>query len=268
MPIKAKSSNDDSITVDGGQNYYIKKMSKFLKFCPAVVLVFYCTGATTCQTAKKDYDARLAQCVEQSHQNPDDGIECLENLRRSDPDEKFGYLFLAGTYKRINQPDKANDAINAFLKAYPSNASGYETKCEILTDLDNFSDASTACAQAIKLEPREYSHQMAYAELKEKSGEPAEAEKICQGILSNEPKNPAALLYLGRLYEKAGKTDQAIETYEKLFQTDFELKDKLREGIKRLEEKRKRDANKENNSDKPGQTTPMLKFQKPSSTSQ
>ncbi len=222
-----------------------RKSSKLLKFCLGILIVFNCLGFASCQTVEERYDTQLKQCVEQGHKDIKDGVRCLENLLKSNPNKSFIYFFLAGDYRELGRLDEAEEAINIFVYAYKNDASGYSLKCEILRDKKDFNQAFLACDKAMSLEPNESEHKRTIASLCEAQGETDRAEFWYGRALSNNPQDKNALVELGRLYEKTGKLDKAIETYEKLLKLEFEFKDKLKEGIKKLKEMRQLELDKE-----------------------
>lgn len=224
------------------------RLPKLRKYCLIALIFFNCAGAANCQTDEERYDAQLEQCVVQGHKDVDSGVKCLENLLKANPHRAFIHLFLARDYRELNQLDKAEKSINAFLSAFPAYASGYEERCEILMDKKDFTGASKACVQAIELEPDKINYRQSYAKVVEEAGDFSQAEILYKQILEKNPDDESTLVSLGRLYEKMGNTDQAIETYEKLLKPDYEFKEKLMEGIERLKKKREIELNKEKES--------------------
>jgi tetratricopeptide (TPR) repeat protein len=230
-----------------------KNLSKLLKFNLGILIVFISVGAGSCQTDDERYDAQLKQCVEQGHKDIKDGVICLENLLKSNPKEGFVYLFLARSYRDLGRLDEAEEAINIFIYAYSKYASGYSVKCEILRDKKDFNGAFLACDRAMSLEPDNSDHKRTIATLWEAQGDIERAEFWYYLALKTNPEDQPALVALGRLYETNGKLDKAIETYEKLLKLDFEFKDKLQEGIKKLKETRELELNQEKETNAPKQ---------------
>ncbi len=222
-----------------------RKVPKLLKFCLATLVAFNCSGAGSCQTVDERYDTQLETCVKLRHKEVISGVECFENLRKSNPNKGSTYLFLARSYRELGRLNEAEEAINIFVYAYETDASGQSVKCEILRDKRDFQEALLACDKAMSLEPDNSDHKRTIASLYEAQGEIDRAENWYKRALSNNPNDKNALVELGRLYEKDGKLDKAIGTYERLLELEFEFQDKLKEGIKKLKEMREIELNKE-----------------------
>lgn len=217
-----------------------KYFSKSLKIILGVILFFHCVGAGSCQTREERYDAQLEKCVLQGHEDIAAGTRCLENLLKTYSDKSFINLFLAENYLELNYLDEAEKTINTFIAQYPKESSGYNVRCQILSDKNNFSEALKSCITAIQLAPEDTSYLRDYASVKEKSGDSLAAEVVYKQILLKNPNDELTIVALGRLYEKADRLDEAIETYEKLLKPGFELKDKVQEGIGKLKLRREK----------------------------
>lgn len=215
-----------------------RRSAKLLKFVSASLIFCACAISAACQNADERFDATLKQCVETNHKNLDDGTACLEKTLRSNPDRAVVYLFLADNYRQLNEIEKAERAIENYVRAYPLDAAGRESFCRILAEKGDFTNAMAECARAIQNAPKDISIRLTAASVQEKMGKPEDAERTYKDALDINPKDSAALLYLGRLYEKTGDLDRAVETYEKLIERKPDNYQKIEEGVKRLKAQR------------------------------
>lgn len=222
-------------------NYF----THLLKIALGFFILFHCVGAGSCQTKEERYDAQLKQCVLQGQEDMTLGSQCLIDILKTYPNEKFANLFLARIYERSNQLDEAEKTIDIFIAQYPKEGSGYNVRCEVLRDKNNFPAALTACMEAIRLEPENLGYQRDYASVKEKLSDFSGAEDTYQQILSKNPNDAPTVFALGRLYEITNRLDESIATYEKLLTLDFEFMDKLKIGIERLKVKREKQLKEE-----------------------
>ncbi len=231
-----------------------KNFYSLLRFALGLWLLFNCVGAGSCQTRQENYsaqtkqekyDAQIEQCVLQGQKDVEGGTQCLENLYRSNPDESYITIFLARDYARSGQMDKAEKAINSFISQYPEDSSGYNVRCQIFSDRRNLPAATNDCLTAIRLAPENFDYYRDYATVVAISGNTSAAADLYGYILLKKPGDAPTLVALGRLYEKTNQLDKAIETYEKLLELkDFDLKDKVREGIEKLKQRREQQINK------------------------
>ena len=229
--------------------YENKSFFRLLKFALSVFLFFNCVGAGSCQTKEEKYDTQLKMCVEQGQKDVAGSTECLEYLLKSNPDKGFINIFLAENYAELNQLDKAEQTINIFLAKYSSDSSGYDVRCQIRSDKKDFPAAMKDCLEAIRLAPENFDYLRHYASVVERSGDPSAAADLYGYILLKKPDDVLTLVALGRLYEKTNQLDKALETYERLLKLDFDLKDKVREGVEKLKKRREKELNKDKNTD-------------------
>ncbi len=225
-----------------------KKFFGQMNLCLLLFILLSCVGAGSCQTEEQRYETQLKKCIEKDQNNKEESVKCLEDLRKSDPDRGSTYLILARNYRELGKLNEAEETVNTFVNSNKTDASGYETKCEILRDKGNFQDALLACDKAMSLEPDEIRHKQTIASVYAAQDDFARAENWYLIILKTNPNDQNTLVALGRLYEKMNEPDKAIETYKKLLKLDnFEFKDKLQEGIKRLKDKKEAQIKEEKN---------------------
>ncbi len=215
-----------------------RKILWLLQYVPLVLLSFILLSVPACQSKQEHFDAKLTECVEKRGDKTNEGVVCLENLLKEYPENLYIHSFLADKYEDTNQLDKAEESIEIYTTYYPKNASGFNSKCQILERKGDLDNAEKACQWAIFIDPDKMTYWVSLAKVMEKSGDISEAERIYKQILESEPKNERALVSLGRLYEKAGRIDEAIETYEKAAEADVEFRDKIKAGIERIKKNR------------------------------
>jgi tetratricopeptide (TPR) repeat protein len=228
----------------------IKKFFGQMNLCLLLFIFLSCVVAGSCQTDDQRYETQLKNCIEKGRSDTEDGIRCLEVLRKSDPDRGSTYLMLARNYRESGRLSEAEENINIFVNSYKNDASGYGVKCEILRDKKDLKEALLACDKAMSIQPDEVSYKRTIASVYEAQGDFERAENWYLMSLKTNPDDPNTLIALGKMYEKNGNLDKAIETYEKLLkQDDFEFKEKLREGIERLKNKKKTQTEEKNKAD-------------------
>ena len=225
---------------------------KFLYMLRCVGAVLFFTSIITvgCQSKQERFSAKLKECVEKRGDKINEGVVCLENLLKEYPENLYIHNFLASKYEDTNQLDKAEESIEIYTIYYPKDASGFESKCQILGQKNDFVKAKQACQWAISIDPDKITYWVSLAKVIEKSGDISGAERIYEKTLSMYPNDKQALFYLGRLYEKTGRLDEAIETYEKAAEADVEFRDKIKAGIERIKKNRELQQEKTNSNQK------------------
>lgn len=234
---------------------------KLLKCCLATLILGACITSSACQTDEENFDAQLKQCVLLGHKDINGGVGCLEKLLKSNPNQVIIYSFLADDYKQLGQIDKAEQAIEIFVRAYPLDASGRESFCEILMEKGDLNNAMAECTRALQSRPEDNFIRITAAQIQEKMGNMRFAEYIYKEALEVNPNDTNVLLYLGLFYERRERLDEAIKTLEKLIELKPENYKKVEEGIEKLKKKRELKQVKEKQLDKeiPKQPKPKEK---------
>ncbi len=227
-----------------------RKILWLLQYVPLVLLSFILLSVPACQSKQEHFDAKLTECVKKRGDKTNEGVVCLENLLKEYPENLYIHNFLASKYKDTNQLDKAEESIEIYTTYYPKDASGFNSKCQILERKGDLDNAEKACQEAFFLKPKEPYYRVHLASIIEKKGDLGSAESRYKEVLSNHPNDVTALIFLGRLYEKTGRLDEAIETYEKVAEVSVEFRDKMKAGIERIKKNRELQQEKTNSNQK------------------
>lgn len=193
----------------------------------------------SCQDEDQKFDDRLAGCVSQKAVS--DGTVCLENLLKAYPDRLSIHSFLADNYRELRELEKAEAAIQIFIRAYPYEAEGHLRYCRILEDKNEISSALVECLQARNIKPDDRHILLATASVQEKAGKISRAESTYKAVLNLNKDDQYALLLLGLFYERQGRLDDAIATIETLLKLNPADSEKVKLGLEKLKEKKAKD---------------------------
>ncbi len=200
--------------------------------------------------------AFFKKCVEYKQKSDyKTAIICLEGFTALEPQMANGYFLLADSYYRYFQEDRkargqadkelldrAENAVKNGLDIKSDDAGAHSLYGQILADDGKKQNALLEHQTAIKLSPQTYVFWIYFMIAQEKFGDDEEAIKSCYKALAIKSDDPMAYSFLGKLYVKVGKTDEAIETFEKLLkiQPDYdEEANKQLEELKRLRDEKK-----------------------------
>lgn len=204
----------------------------------ACIVFLACTSA--CQDGDRKFDEKLKQCVELGWKEMPKGTACLEDLLKANPNRIVIHSFLANNYLELHQPEKAENSAKIFLDAFPSDALGHESYCRILAEKGKLARAREECARAVQIAPDDVKIWLTTASVQEKAGQTGDAELSYKRALKLNPNDQGALLSLASFYERQGRLDEAIDQIEALLRLSPDNAEKLREGLKKLKDKRDR----------------------------
>jgi tetratricopeptide (TPR) repeat protein len=105
------------------------------------------------------------------------------------------------------------------LELNSRNPYAHHLMAQILTELDEFTEAIHCCQQAIDLAQSPTAHYYLLAGIFEQQGNIKQAEQILREIIYLEPGSIVASIKLSRIYQQAGYQQQAVSMQELSFAT-------------------------------------------------
>ncbi len=244
-----------------------QKSAATLKQCQSFLNKDDVSGASTCyaeavaanpenggEISKAGKIAVFDKCVEfKERKDYKNAIICFDGFIALEPEMANNYFQLADSYyeyfkvnaKATGQPDselldRAEEAIKTGLKIRPEDASAHSLYGQILMDKNDKQQSLKEHLTAVKLSPNTYIHWIFYLIAQERFDEDKGAIESCQKALSLQPDDPTATNLLGKLYEKTGKINEAIDTFEKLLKIqpdyDYDAVKKKLENLKKNKE--------------------------------
>lgn len=213
-------------------------MRKLLQFGFACFIVCNFVTLAGCQTKEEKFDAIFKNCEELiENKESKKAVICFEEAVKINPKSVASYIYLADEYRKLNQFDKAEEAIKKALLISPERAMAHNTYGLILEEKGDLQGALKEHKQAVKLEPKKdwmwvY---LAFAQTRVMDTEGA-IESYNQALAINS-NDTLSLYFLGKLYEQTGNKNKAIETFEKLFKINSDYED-VKERLERLKRER------------------------------
>jgi tetratricopeptide (TPR) repeat protein len=132
------------------------------------------------------------------------------------------YDYLAKSYLAKGDAGAAIAAYQESLRANPTNADAYASLGQIYVSQNDLTKARDAYVQAVRLDPSSanlYSLGQTYLEM----GQYADAERQFKSVKEKEPAKPNGDYGLGQVYAKQGRTNDAINAFQRAIgiQQDF-----------------------------------------------
>jgi tetratricopeptide (TPR) repeat protein len=147
----------------------------------------------------------------------DKGEEMLRKVTTLAPNFTEGFVNLAVLYIRRLQPDNALTALNRALEINPESFAAHFNKGEALTQKRDFKQALESYKEAIHLRPDLPSFRLTLGVAYSNADELGMAEKVFVD-LTNTAVAPEAYRNLGVLYSRAGKTNEAVQSFQQATQ--------------------------------------------------
>ena len=110
--------------------------------------------------------------------------------------------------------------VQALIAAHPKDAVWQNLLGEIYVQQSNFAAAQATMTQVVRMQPTWWSSYRVLALAKLGAGDASGAIQEYQAALQVAPKEPALLSELGQLYQRQGRTDDAVGLYDKWVQQD------------------------------------------------
>ena len=228
-----------------------QKAAAVLKKCQSFLDKDDVAGASTCyaeaviadpenggEISKAGKIAVFKKCVDfNERKDYKQAIICFDGFIALEPNKASNYFLLADSYyhyfkegvkangqRDIELLERAAEAMQAGLKLKPEDATAHSLYGQIMADKGDKQKSLSEHQTAVNLDPKADVLWIFYMFAQERFDENAGAIESCQKALALEPNDPTALNLLGKLYEKVGKRDEAIETFEKLLkiQPDYD----------------------------------------------
>jgi tetratricopeptide (TPR) repeat protein len=128
--------------------------------------------------------------------------------------------FNMGLLKAEQEDLKAAEKyLKAALKADPQMAQAAYNLC-IIASKDRFKEAMSWCQKAVDLRPQEARYVYTLAYFHQQKGDSRTAALMLEDLIAKQPSYADAYLFLGEIYEKQGKMEDAERIYKKAMQTD------------------------------------------------
>jgi tetratricopeptide (TPR) repeat protein len=141
----------------------------------------------------------------------------FETASRLQPDALPPYVNVALAYNALGQNDKAEASLRRALRLDPTNAAAHLNLAMLLAEMNKLSEAEESFRATLKADPK--SAQAAYnlGVLLSKE-HPVEAISWCQKAAALRPDEPKYGYTLAFFQKQAGKTNEAVQTLEKLIE--------------------------------------------------
>ena len=141
----------------------------------------------------------------------------FETASRLQPDALPPYVNVALAYNALGQNDKAEASLRQALSLDPTNAAAHLNLAMLLAEMNKLGEAEQSFRAALKADPK--SAQAAYnlGVLLSKE-HPVEAISWCQKAAALRPDEPKYGYTLAFFQKQAGKTNEAVQTLEKLIE--------------------------------------------------
>jgi tetratricopeptide (TPR) repeat protein len=140
--------------------------------------------------------------------------------RSSSPDAAF--LYLLGQAQRLQKDlPAASQTADRLRSAFPNDPRGLYLSARLLDDKGQRTEALTAFETLIKQSPDEGSFVSEYANLLEKSGRSADAERILRDLIARDPLDANALNSLGYMFAERGQQlDEAVTLLQRALKVE------------------------------------------------
>lgn len=144
--------------------------------------------------------------------------KALEYFLRADSIDKdvFEVVFQTGRlYLEMEQPDKSMEYLEKSIKLKPESGPAFSSMGDCLTSLGMIDKAVSAYKKAIKLNANDADSLSALGLLFDAQGENLDISTLfCRQSVEISPENGLFRYRLGRLYQKANKSEAALEEFE------------------------------------------------------
>ena len=241
-----------------------KKIDAALKQCQEMLDKDDLNGAYQCYlkvgTNYPENDPRIVdfadksifrKCVEfKKREDFERAAFCLDGLTKLRPGGANIYFLLADSYYEIFKTkdketyfrdvdllNKAEDKLKKGLEIDPKDAPAHTLYGHILKDKGISREALKEYKKAVEISPKTEIFWAYLALAQENFEEDQGAIESYNQVLFLNPNNTLSLYHLGKLYEKTGKVDKAIENFEKLSKIDPAYDD-VPQRLKALKEQR------------------------------
>jgi tetratricopeptide (TPR) repeat protein len=144
----------------------------------------------------------------------DQAEDCLRRALKVDPGSAPANLNLGLLLGEMGRTDEAEHFLRAAFKADPRSATA-AYNLGVLAAADHPAEAIEWCRKAHELMPAEPKYAYTLAFFLVQGGQRDEAARVLRGVTDQRLAYPDAYVLLGRLYEEAGRRDQAVEVYRK-----------------------------------------------------
>lgn len=144
----------------------------------------------------------------------------LEQASRSDTGEHQSGFVLAMYYMQNNQPDKALETLTVLEKKIPGDPSLHNMKGAVYGSKKDIANARRSFERALALAPNYFSAAHNLAQLDLAQNKPADARRRYETILAKDSKNVRAMVALGELAAKAGKSQGYLSWLDKAAKAD------------------------------------------------
>ncbi|RUM89271.1 MAG: hypothetical protein DSZ24_01640 [Thermodesulfatator sp.] len=151
-----------------------------------------------------------------SQQDLEGAIRSLERILKYHPRSAPLWLFKARLLARAGHPQEARQAYLKAVDLSPGDLRIIMEAGEFFRKSGSFEEAIKLYQKALRQDPQNVHLQQALLQLYVESGRWQEAENFLKKELKKEPENERVLFLLGMVLEKAGKTSEALATYEKI----------------------------------------------------
>ncbi|MBN2445680.1 MAG: tetratricopeptide repeat protein, partial [Phycisphaerae bacterium] len=126
---------------------------------------------------------------------------------RQMPENARAWHNIAVAHQALGQLSAARDAWDHVINLDPTNIEAYARRAEVYMDFDDWPAAVRDLSQAYAIEPRDVDIKLNLALALMKLGQHAEAGRLVEGILVNQPRNVPALNRLGEIHWSAYVAD-------------------------------------------------------------
>jgi tetratricopeptide (TPR) repeat protein len=157
---------------------------------------------------------KMAEVYERKNQ-PEKALAEFEKGYRHNPQSAGLLSGLVQMYMRQGQADEAIDLCEERIRANPEDVFAYNMLGMVQAGLKNYREAESALTKAIEIQPLWPPPHTNLANLYLVQGKKQEAIAKFENALSTNPKNAAAYLSLGLLYERDQDYPSAIDVYER-----------------------------------------------------
>jgi tetratricopeptide (TPR) repeat protein len=127
---------------------------------------------------------------------------------------------LAQSYVSENKRAEGTALVREYASGAPHSFGGQQLLGSWLWSTGDSAGAQTAFEAAKRLDPKATAPDFGLARIATAQGKPDSARDLLTGILNREPRNLAALLFLGDVESQAGRPDAAIGDYDRVLQDD------------------------------------------------
>jgi len=146
-----------------------------------------------------------------------EAVTAFETASRLQPDALPPYVNVALAHNALGRNDKAEASLRRALSLDPTNAAVHLNLAMLLAEMNKLGEAEQSFRAALKADPK--SAQAAYnLGVLLARDHPAEALGWCQKAAALRPEEPKYGYTLAFFQRQAGKTDEAIQTLEKLIE--------------------------------------------------